>query len=133
MLRSGLSASASALWYSSLLAESLSLSKTIARVARGRPNFSTMRSLASSESLPEPSNPHPLAGHRASVRKVPPSPTLRPRTIGSAIGGGKQTGPGTRTGSAEPTLGARLLHVSIVTDAPYLIRELSGLPSFTQS
>jgi hypothetical protein len=67
------------------------------------------------------------------ARKEPPSPTPRPRTIGSAIGGGKQTGPGARTGSAEPTLGARFLHVSIVTDAPYLIRRLSGLPSHTVS
>jgi len=62
-----------------------------------------------------------VAGRRASARKVPLSPTLRPRTIGSAIGGGRQIGPTARTSSMEPTPGARFFHVSIVTDAPYVI------------
>src|SRR5918995_7226848 len=61
MLRSGSSASSSALWYSLLLAERLSLSKTVTRFARERPNSSIIKSCTRSESLPEPSNPPPFS------------------------------------------------------------------------
>src|SRR5215207_1856688 len=133
MLRSGSSASSSALWYSSPLAESLSLSKTITRFARERPNSSIIKSCTRSESPPEPSNPLPLAGRRASARKEPPSPTPRPRTIGSAIGGGRQTGPTAQTGSTEPTFSTRFFHASIVTDTPYVIWKECDLRSLPHS